>query len=280
MWRRVITLMKFRIAQSAVPRARGAVELSSKAFEGRSVLAGLRQSGAFKVLFPRSQGTLQAILINTAGGVTGGDRFALEAGVAASTHVSLTTQAAERAYRAQPGETGRIQAQATVCDDACLHWLPQELILYNGCAIERSLRIDLAATGRLLMVEPVVFGRTAMGETLRECCFRDRIAINRAGRPLYRDAVRLGGDIAARLARGAVAGGAVAMASALYVAPDAASHLDRVRAALGDTGGASLLGQDVLALRLIASDSHVLRRDLLPVLDLLSQSNLPASWRL
>ena len=72
--------MKFRIAQSAVPRARGAVELSSKAFEGRSVLAGLRQSGAFKVLFPRSQGTLQAILINTAGGVTGGDRFALEAG--------------------------------------------------------------------------------------------------------------------------------------------------------------------------------------------------------
>ena len=93
--------MKFRIAQSAVPRARGAVELSSKAFEGRSVLAGLRQSGAFKVLFPRSQGTLQAILINTAGGVTGGDRFALEAGVAASTHVSLTTQAAERAYRAR-----------------------------------------------------------------------------------------------------------------------------------------------------------------------------------
>ena len=67
----------------------------------------------------------------------------------------------------------------------------------------------------------------------------------------------------------AVAGGAVAMASALYVAPDAASHLDRVRAALGDTGGASLLGQDVLALRLIASDSHVLRRHLLPVMDLL-----------
>lgn len=272
--------MMSHIAQPAAPRARGRVALSSKTVGGRSVLAGLRQSGAFKVLFPRPQETLQAITINTAGGVTGGDRFALDACIAAGTRVSLTTQAAERAYRAQPGETGHIRATATVGDGACLHWLPQELILFNGCSIHRRLRIDLAGTARLLMVEPVVFGRTAMGETLTASHFRDRIDVTRAGQPLYRDALHLRGDIAAKLSRVATAQGAAAVASALYVAPDAAAHLDRVRAFLGDMGGASLLCPDVLALRLVASDSHVLRQHLLPVLDLLSQSTLPASWRL
>jgi len=258
----------------------GAAALSSKQVAGRSVLDGLRQSGAFKLLFPRSGVQLQAIMINTAGGVTGGDRFTLDARVGAGTRLSLTTQAAERAYRAQPAEIGQIRSMATVGDAACLHWLPQELILYDGCSIQRQLRIDLAATARLLMVEPIVFGRTAMGECLSAGHFRDRIEVNRAGRPLYRDALHLSGDIAARLARDAVAGGAVAMAGLLYVAPDAAAHLDHVRALLGDHGGASLLRADVLALRLVAADSHLLRQHLLPVLDLLSQSNLPASWRL
>jgi len=279
-WRRLITLIAPHIDQVAAPRAIGTAALSSKRVRGRSVLEGLRQSGAFKLLFPRSSGHLQAIMINTAGGVTGGDRFALEAEVGAGTQLSLTTQAAERAYRAQPGEIGQIRSRARVKDAACLHWLPQELILYDGCSIQRSLRIDMAATARLLMVEPIVFGRTAMGEALTQGHFRDRIEVNRTGQPIYRDALHLSGDIAAKLARSAVAGGAVAMASLLYVAPDAPAHLDRVRAYLGEWGAASLLRADVLVLRLVASDSHVLRLHLLPVLDLLSQSNLPASWRL
>jgi len=272
--------MASHIAQPAAPRARGRVALSSKMAGGRSVLSGLRQSGALKVVFPRAGHDLQAILLNTAGGVTGGDRFAFGADVAAETRVSLTTQAAERAYRAQPGETGLVRNTATVGEGGCLHWLPQELILYSGCAIHRCLRIGLAATARLLMVEPVVFGRTAMGETLTAGRFRDRIEVTRAGRPLYRDALHLSGDIAAKLAHPATARGAAAMASALYVAPDAGTVLNDVRRHLGDTGGASLLRPDVLGLRLIAPDSHVLRQHLLPVLDLLSRSTLPVCWRL
>src|SRR6056297_1328080 len=272
--------MQTDIAQTTPPRARGRAALSSKVVNGRSVLADLHQSGAFKVVFPRADDGLRPILLNTAGGVTGGDRFALDVHVAANTHVSLTTQAAERAYRAQPGEIGHVRTTAKVHDGGCLHWLPQELILYNGCAMDRRLRIELSPKARLLMVEPIVFGRTAMGETLTEGHFRDRIEVNRTGQPIYRDALHLSGDIAAKLARSAVAGGAVAMASLLYVAPDAPAHLDRVRAYLGEWGAASLLRADVLVLRLVASDSHVLRLHLLPVLDLLSQSNLPASWRL
>ncbi|WP_294620222.1 urease accessory protein UreD [uncultured Roseovarius sp.] len=278
--RPAITKMQTHIAHTTPPRARGQVALSSKLVNGQSVLADLHQSGAFKVLFPRGNDALRPILLNTAGGLTGGDRFALDVHVAAGTHISLTTQAAERAYRAQPGEVGDVQTTAKVQDGGCLHWLPQELILYNGCALERQLRIDLSATARLLMVEPVVFGRAAMGETVTAGHFKDRIEVTRAGCPLYRDALRLKGDIAAKLAGPGTAQGAAAMASGLYVAPNAEAMLDAVRQHLGDLGGASLLQADALALRLIAPDSHILRQHLLPVLDLLSQSTLPVSWRL
>ncbi len=263
-----------------MPRAKGRVSLSSKISAGRSALAGLRQSGALKLLFPRAQERLQAIIINTSGGITGGDRFALTADIAAGTHVGLTTQAAERAYGARSGETGHVRTAITLGDGASLHWLPQELILYDGCALERRLRIDLAETAALLMVEPVVFGRMAMGEVLTSGRFRDRIEINRDGLPLYRDGLYLHGDIAARLARPATAAGAAAMASALYVAPDAGARLTAVRAHLGETGGASLLHPDVLTVRVLAPDGYGLRQHLLPVLDLLSKSTLPPSWRL
>ncbi|MEQ8896960.1 MAG: urease accessory protein UreD [Roseovarius sp.] len=244
------------------------------------MLDTLRQSGAFKALFPRPEHGLQAILINTSGGVTGGDRFHVTGHIGAHTHATLTTQAAERAYRAMPGEIGHMRSRLTVGAGATLHWLPQELILYNGCALDRRLEIDLAPDARLLMVEPVLFGRKAMGEALTTASFRDRIRITSAGRPLYLDGVSLTGDLAARLARASSGNGAAAMVSLLYVAPDAEAHLDPLRALLPETGGASLLAPDMLALRLTAPDGHALRTHLLPALDRLSGGALPTSWRL
>ena len=89
---------------AAQPRALGRVEIGVKHRGPRSALATLHQSGAFKALFPRQRGAaLEAILINTAGGITGGDRFSAALEVGANAHLAVTTQAAERAYRAQPG---------------------------------------------------------------------------------------------------------------------------------------------------------------------------------
>lgn len=267
-------------ASPVQPRTRGAVTLSAKRRGADSVIDGLRQQGSLKALFPRGRGMLQSILINTAGGVTGGDRLRLEAEVGAGAALGLTTQAAERAYRSLDGTPGRVSTRILVGPGGCLHWLPQELILYDGCALDRRLEIDLAADARLLMVEPVVFGRVAMGERLNTGMFRDRIAVSRQDRPLYCDALSLAGPISDQLARRPNAAGAGAMASLLYVAPDAERYMRELRALLPDTGGVSLLAPDVLALRLLAGDSHDLRRHLLPVLDRLSNDTLPVSWRL
>ena len=164
--------------------------------------------------------------------------------------------------------------------DAQLNWLPQEMILFDGSALSRQLNVEIAQTGRFLMVEPIIFGRAAMGETLSNVTFKDRVRIDREGQALYWDGVDLNGDTIRHLARRGVAFGAGAMASVIYIAPDAEAHLEGLRGCLPDTGGASLLRSDLLALRLVAADSFELRRALIPVLERLTQDQLPTSWRL
>ncbi|MCF6444163.1 urease accessory protein UreD [Nereida sp. MMG024] len=241
----------------------------------------MRQSGATKLVFPRQTAKdIEAILINTAGGVTGGDRFELDATVQTGAELSITTQAAERAYRAQSDEVGRITTRLCVERRARLNWLPQEMILFEGSALTRTLDIELASDAELLMVEPVVFGRAAMGETLHDITFRDRITINREGKPLYLDAVHICGDAASLMARSALAKGCSAMASVVLVCPDAATRLAKIRSLLPPTAGASLLAEDTLVVRHLAQDSFLLRRDLVPTLEAMSNRPLPTSWRL
>ena len=242
------------------------------------MIADLRMSGALKALFPQGRG-LEAILMNSAGGITGGDRLTASATAGEGTTLTITTQAAERAYRAAAG-TGRVTTTLEVQDGALLQWLPQEMILFDGCALDRELKIEMAREARLLMVEPMVFGRTAMGETLSIGMVRDTINITRNGMPDYLDRIHFSGPIASQLERSAVAQGARAMASLVYIAPDAPNQIEGVRQNLPKWGGASLRAADTLVVRLIASDSFELRRALLPILDRLSRNTLPTSWRL
>lgn len=245
-----------------------------------SALRDLFQTGALRLVFPHGRSDVEAVLVNTSGGITGGDRFEVEAVAGAGSRLTLTTQAAERAYRAQTGQVGRLTTRLSVQNGAFLRWLPQETLIFEGSALDRRLTVDLARDARFLMVEPLVFGRTAMGETVHNARLWDRITVNRDNRPIYRDGLDLGADIQSQLDRPAVANGGCAMASLVYVAPDVEIHLDAVRALLPETGGASLLAEDVLVLRMVAQDGFQLRKSLVPVLDRLTGQTLPRSWRL
>lgn len=257
------------------------MRLSVQHQRGESRLGDLYQAGSFKALFPRPQGpALEAVALNTAGGITGGDSFELQAAVAEGAALSLTTQACERAYRAQPGEVGRMVTRLQVAPGARLSWLPQETILFEGSALRRSLCVDLSGDAECLLVEPLVLGRTAMGEVLHQVALRDRIEIRRDGRVLYLDQMALVGDVAAHLSHRFVGGGGGALASLVYVAPEVPALLSDLRALLPDTGGVSLIAEDALALRLLASDSFDLRRTLLPVLRHLNRGVLPRCWML
>ena len=263
------------------PRALGEASLIVRADQGKTRLVDLRQSGCLKLILPSTrQNALQAVMVNTAGGIAGGDRLSLRADVGAGASLVLTTQAAERVYCAQGAEVGEVETNLTVGDGGLLHWLPQELILFDQSALRRKLRINLALTARFLMVESVVFGRTAMGETLKNANFRDGISIYRDGVLLYLDGMRLLGDAAAHMLRPAVGDGARAMASLVFVAPEASVCLNAVREILPNTAGASILADDMMVLRVVASDSYSLRKSLIPVLNYLTDNQLPAVWRI
>lgn len=253
------------------------MHLRTKQRGAATVLEQLYQAGSMKCVLPRGGPDMEAVLVNTAGGITGGDRFEVSANVATGCTVTLTTQAAERAYKAMPDQTGHLSTTLTVENGARLNWLPQETILFNGSALRRRLTITLDTTAELLMVEPLVFGRAAMGETLTQARFDDRISITRGGTPLYLDAVRLEGDVAAHLANPFTANGAGAMAALVFASPRAEGNLDRIRALLPATGGVSLIG-DTLVMRLLATDSHELRQTLVPVLKTLNSDDLPRCW--
>lgn len=263
------------------PRAQGRMEVVSKLRDGRSRIADLHQSGSFKALFPKGNWTsLYAVVLNTAGGVTGGDTFHLSAEARAASHMVLTTQAAERIYRAQPGEVGQVRTELRVAEGARIDWLPQETILFDHAALDRRLEARLASDARLLVVEPVIFGRGAMGEVVNFGQFRDQWRIHREDELIFADSLRLSGDMQARLNQAAVGAGARAMASLLLVAPDADLYLDALRDALGDSGGASIIRPGVLYARSLAVDGFTLRRHIIPAIQALSGADIPKTWTL
>ena len=263
----------------AQPRARGEVRLSSKRLGARSVIDGLRQAGSLKALFPRTgEDALTAVLLNTAGGITGGDRFDTAIAAGAGTALTLTTQAAERAYRAQPGEAGLVTNRLAVGPGARLDWLPQETILFDGAALARRTSVDLSGDAAFLGVESLIFGRAAMGETVRDLRLSDHVTLRRDGETILADRLRLTGDAAAHLARAGIADGAVAMASVILAAPGSGDLLARARAVIGDAGGISQPARDVLFARLLAPDGFALRRALIPLIALFRSDPLPRPW--
>ncbi len=218
--------------------------------------------------------------LNTSGGVTGGDRFSIDARAEAHARLTLTTQAAERIYRAQPGDTGRIDTRLTVGAGSRIDWLPQETILFDRASLRRRLTVDMASDATLLLVEPLMFGRRAMGETLDQIALSDRIDIRRAGALLFTDATRIDGNVPDLMQGQATGSGAGAMATLILAAPGAEAALDPLRAALPDRGGASMIREDLIVARILAEDSFALRAALIPILTKLNGGDLPRTWML
>ena len=247
---------------------------------GVTVLDRLYQEGAAKVRLPRSRGARQeAVVINTAGGLTGGDRFAAEVVLRPGARAMMTTQACERIYRSAGGQA-RMSARIVLGADTRLDWLPQETIMFDGGRLARRFEADLSGNAELVALEAVIFGREAMGETVRTGLFHDHWRISRNGALIFADDLRLEDEIASLLDRPSVLNGNRAMATALLVAPDCERLLDPVRTALGAAGGASAW-KGKLVMRLAAADGFQLRRALLPALAVLMDGRaLPKVWEI
>lgn len=278
-----LVTQQFSISSLAsIQRAKGHLSIcAARDTRNVSSLKNLRQEGSYRAIFPRrSDENLEAVIINTAGGVTGGDQFSITVHASENAQLSITTQAAERIYRASAGDAGLINNKLTIEKRAQLFWVPQETILFEGSRLQRSLDVDVDPSATFLMVEPIVFGREASGEDLKSCAIQDCVSITSQGQPICLDRIQLDGDLVEILGRAAVADYARAMASLVLVDPDAKHLLAACRALLPRSAGASLLSDRVLVVRILAADSFVLRQATLPILKLLTNDAVPKNWRL
>lgn len=260
-------------------RSHGAARLSFRRTGAWTRLVGLHQSGSAKAfVHPTSRGP-EVVFLNTSGGMTGGDRLAFALTLDAGCRVTATTQTAERAYRSADG-VARVTIDHEVGKGAHLDWLPQETILFDHSALDRATTIHLGRDASCLMVEAVVLGRAAMGETIRALDLTDRRRVLREGVPVLHEPLRL--TDAALTAGTGVLQGARAFASLAFVGQGAEAALGAVRRALDEPGvqaGAS--GFDgKLTVRLMAADGWPLRRQILRVLEVLRDGPLPRVWQM
>jgi urease accessory protein len=239
---------------------------------GPQGLKRLREAHAAKLRIPA--GSHEAILINTGGGLAGGDRFAFTITAEQNAKLTVTSQAAERVYRSL-GPAADVEVRLAAEAGATLMWLPQETILFDGAALTRRITADLARDARFLAVESVILGREAMGESVRQARLHDRWRIRQAGKLIFADDIAFDGPPPASLA---TLGTARAFATVVLVSQRAEDVLDRARSLIGQHGSASAWGGKLVA-RLAARDGFELRKSLIPALTLLAdRASLPKSW--
>ena len=263
----------------AANRAIGRIAFAVQAKAGVTRRTRVREEGSLRVRFPGpASAELEAVIVNTAGGVAGGDRFALDVTVEPGARLVVTTAAAEKVYRTlEPDAT--IDVKLAVGATSSLAWLPRETILFNRARLRRTINIDLAEDARLLLAEAIVFGRSGMGEAVDDAGVFDRWHLHRGGRLIHAEAMRLDGAVAAKLAQPAVANGGVAVATVLIVPADEAVAAG-IRALddhfLGEVGVSAWNGFAVV--RLCAADGAALRHDLVAVLTAVHDRSLPRLW--
>ena len=260
---------------AAAQRARGTARVT---MGPDARLRDLYQQGCLKVVFP-GRGA-EAVLVNTAGGLTGGDRVEVTAEAAPGARLTLSTQAAERGYRASAETPAFATVRLSAGAGARLHWLPQETILYDGARLRRRIEADLAPDATFLAVEAVIFGRTAMGERFRSGLFADDWRIRRGGRLVWADAMRLGPDPGAQLDHPWTTGGAGAVVTLFCAGPSTEAAVAALRTHLPAPWGVSLLDPDAAVARGVAEDGHALRARLVPALEAVLRGPLPKVWRL
>ncbi len=273
-----------RATEQVLQRARGVGGIGTQQRDGGTRLSTLYQDGCAKIRLPNTHSrALEAVFINTAGGLTGGDRMQWSADLAPGGHMVLTTQACERVYRSIGGPAF-VETRLNVGAGAHLDWLPQETILFASSQLDRRIEIDLAEGASLTAIESVLLGRDAMGEMALDARLRDNWRIRRTGRLLHAEATRLGGTPEERDGLSLLSGRR-AFASVLHVAPSAdqcAATLARLRALLPQDGriAASANGER-LVIRALAQTGLALRRLIVPILSELSGAgSLPRLWHL
>lgn len=265
-------------AMPAMQRSHGSAQVRL----GPRGLLDLAQRGSAKAMLPRLATAMpEVVFLNTSGGLASGDRLSFGVELTPDARALATTQTAERAYRAE-GAPAVARVDLTIGRNGWIDWLPQETILYDGSALERHTSVDLAEGAGCLLLEMIVLGRVAMGETPRRIHLRDRRTVRQAGRIIHHDALALDDAVLTRTRNPAILGGARAMATLALIAPHAPDLLQKARSVLDEPGvtTAASAPPGRLILRSLAAEGWPLRRQVNRILRAIRPDPLPRIWQI
>lgn len=146
-----------------------------------------------KVLYPEGEAICHGVIVHPPGGVAGGDGLTVEAELGAGAHALLTTPGAGKWYKAA-GRPASQSLRFSLAEGACLEWLPQENILFDGADVRMLGCVDLAQKAVFLGSEILCFGRQARGERWQQGRLQQRLELRRAGRLIWQERTHLTPD--------------------------------------------------------------------------------------
>ena len=263
-------------------RAEGSCRIVLSGSERGTRVMDVFQRSPIRILFPRTRGAAveEAVLVNTAGGIAGGDRLEFSVTVLPDASIAVTSQAAEKVYRAL-NEPARIATKLKASEGAKLAWLPQETIVFNRARISRETEIELSSGAELLALEWLVLGRAAHGEEMRGGRITDSWRVKKDGRLIWGDTFRATNEIFPQLGRKALLSDCKAIATLLYFGPNLDTTLEILRDLAPSLGCqcAATLVSGLMAVRFAATDSSDLRLALRTVLQLFGRELGPGPFR-
>ena len=238
---------------------------------GRIVLSGSENGTRIEEVFERSPTRIlfprtghyrveEAVIINTGGGVAGGDRLECSVTALPGASIAVTSQAAEKVYRALH-DPARVATRLKARESARLAWLPQETIIFNWARLHRTTEIELFSGSELLALEWLVLGRAAHGEIVVGGSVIDGWRVKRDGRLVWADSFRITDETFAHLSRKALLSSCNAIATLIYFGPDLEKRLDLLREiipSLGCNCAATLLS-GLIVVRFAAKGSSDLK---------------------
>jgi urease accessory protein len=188
------------------------------------------QRSPIRIMFPGIRGSAveEAVVVNTAGGIAGGDRLEFDVTLLADAAVIVTSQTAERVYRAL-SEPAVIETRLKICEAAKLAWLPQETIVFNGGRMRRNTQIEISAGAELLALEWLVLGRAAHGEEMAGGQIIDGWQVRLDGRLIWADRFRATDEVFPRLRCRALLADFKAIGTLIYFGPDVQAWVQFLR---------------------------------------------------
>jgi urease accessory protein len=217
-------------ADRHLQRARGSCHIVLSGSDTGTRITDVFQRSPVRVLFPRVRGAPieEAVLVNTAGGIAGGDRLEFSVTALADASIAVTSQAAEKVYRAL-NEPARIATKLKACEGAKFAWLPQETIAFNWARLSRETAIELSSGAELMALEWLVLGRAAHGEEMVGGHINDGWRVKKDGRLIWADSFRATDEIFPHLHRKALISNCKAVATLIYFGPHLDARLEFLR---------------------------------------------------